>query len=150
MSGRVRVKLADGRVTTGYRKTLARRSPARPLEDRLHEINERYRRRYPQGWKPDVRLGFRLPKSLAPFVSSGPHGLGVNVISGFVQICGASSHECIVSALAFLHGIAKGLPFSVFAVVSSSDFPERKHCRYLTVNAEKVESSGGLEPRIYG
>lgn len=150
MSGRVRVTLADGRRVVGYRKTLARRSRARPLAERLHEKNERYRRKFPQGWKPDVRLGFDLPKDLAPFVSSGSHGPGINVLlGGFVQICHGSAEECFKSATQFLTTIAKGRAFSVLAVISSSEFPDRRYCRHLS-GGGMVVSAGSVEPRVYG
>ena len=106
MSGRT-LHLRDGELVTN-RKTDRRQSPRRPLLVRLHEINERQARRNPSPWKFDVRLGFLLPKMLQPFVASGPHGNGVTVHRGFVQIRHGSTEECLLSAAEFFAVVARG------------------------------------------
>jgi hypothetical protein len=148
MSGRAR-HLRDGVLITN-RKTDRRRSASRSLFDRLAELNDRATRRYPSGWK--VRLGFILPKSIAPFVSGGDHGLNVHVLRGFVQVAHGSAEECFISAAEFFSAVARDRPaFSVLAVLSSIDHPNYRGARHLTVvNGATVMSSATIEPRVYG
>ena len=149
MSGRSRVELADGRVVIGYRKTLRRRSAPRPLIERLHDLNEKCRKRFPQSWA--VRLGFLLPRSLAPFVADGQHGIGVNAFRGFVQIAHGSFEECCISAAHFFEAVARQRPsFTVLASITSSTSPFR-YGRFLTVvNGALVVSAGHIGPKVYG
>jgi hypothetical protein len=150
MSGRT-LHLRDGELITN-RKTDRRQSPRRPLLVRLHEINERQARRNPSPWKFDVRLGFLLPKMLQPFVASGPHGNGVTVHRGFVQIRHGSTEECLLSAAEFFAVVARGRSaFVVMASIVSPTHPDRPGCgRWLSVvNGAMVVCSGQVEPRIY-
>jgi len=153
MSGRVRVDLPDGRHgVVGYRKTM-RRNPRRPLHERLQTNNELYRRKFPQGWKPDVRMAFYLPDTLKPFISCGPHGVGVYVHrDGFVQVCSGSAAECFMSASNFFKVVAKEAdPFSIEALITSSSHPDRKWWRFLSVvGGRVVEGYGDREPQIWG
>jgi hypothetical protein len=149
MSGRVRVELGDGRVVTGFRKTLRRRSPARPLIDRLHDLNEKYRSRFPQAWA--VRMGFFLPETLAPFVADGPHGGRVNIIKGFVQVADGSFDECCITAEHFFADVAKGKPASIIEASVTSSATPRHYSAYLTVvNGALVVTSGRVRPKVYG
>ena len=133
MSGRVRVKLADGRVVTGFRKTLARRRRLDPAE-RVKRAHERCTKRFQSKWVRDVRVGFLLPNSLQPFVTSGPHGHNINVVHGFVQIMHGSAEECFVSAKHFFADVARDRePFTVLACITSKDIPGRCYWRSLSV-----------------
>ncbi len=149
MSGRT-LQLRDGIWITN-RKTDRRRAPVRPMLERLHELNERCRRRFPDSWVPDVRVGFLLPKTLDPFVSPGQHGPGINVHRGFAQIACGSTEQCFVRARDFLATVAKDRPaFTMVACISSSAQPGRYHGRHLTVvRGALVISSGVIEPRVF-
>lgn len=149
MSGRS-LHLRDGKLITN-RKTDRRQSRARPLPERLHDLNSRCRRRYPEVWVSDVRLGFLLPKELSAFVVSGRHGPGINIIRGFVQVTHGSAEECFMSAAMFFAGIARDRPaFTVLAVVSAGSAPHQPFYRNLSVvNGAMVVSSAKLDPRIY-
>ena len=149
MSGRT-LHLRDGIWITN-RKTRRRRAPTRPMLERLHDLNEKCRRRFPDRWVPDVRVGFLLPKTLDPFVASGPHGPGVNVHRGFAQIACGSTEQCFLRAREFLAAVAMDRPaFTTMAVISSTAQPGRYHGRHLTVvRGALVISSGVIEPRVY-
>jgi predicted RNA-binding protein len=149
MSGRTR-HLRDGELITN-RKTDRRQSPPRPLLERLGDLNEKHRKRDPDRWVPDVRVGFLLPKSLEAFVASGKHGIGVNVTRGFVQITSESAEQCFQRAREFLAAVAKQRPaFTVMASVISDAHPERRHGRHMTVvNGALVISGGLVVPRVY-
>jgi len=149
MSGRTPVILADGRRVTGFRKTLRRQSPKRPLLDRLHEINERQARRAPSGW--EVRVGFLLPRTLCGFVASGPHGSGVTVTKDFVQVSHSSADECFQRACDFLGIIARDrAAFTVTASIISLSRPGEHYGRHLTVSRGTLYvSSGVVPPKVY-
>ena len=149
MSGRA-LHLRDGVLITN-RKTDRRQSPKRPLIERLDTLNVKYAKRYPTRWCPEVRMGFLLPKLWAPFVSSGSHGIGVNVIRGFVQITNGSAEECFQSAIEFCAVVGKGRePAIIMAIMRSSSHPERSYGRWLSVvNGAMVACSGHVEPRVY-
>ena len=151
MSGRVLVTLSDGRTVRGFRKTLARRQPKRPLLDRLYELNERRARQTPTRWCPEVRVGFLLPKDLCAFVSSGPHPGGVDVHRGFVQITHGSADQCFERACGFLAAVARERPpFTIVASIISTATPGRGYGRHLTaVRGCLIVSGGVLDPRIY-
>jgi len=136
---------------SGYRKTDRRQSPARPLLERLDKLNERCIKRFPARRFPDVRLGFMLPKGWRPFVASGPHGPGINVFRGFVQIAHGSSDECMQTAMDFCATIGRGKPSEIIeATLRSSAHPDRSYGRWLSVvNGALVESGGIVRPRIY-
>jgi hypothetical protein len=148
MSGRAR-HLRDG-VWITNRKTDRRRSPRRSPLERLHNLNITYARRFPNPWK--VRLGFTLPEFIAPFVADGSHGIGINVIKGFVQVSHGSSEECFVSASEFLSVVAKDKPaFIVPGSLITVEVPPRTGGRWLSVvNGALVVCAGINEPRIYG
>jgi len=149
MSGRA-LHQRDGEWITN-RKTDRRQSPKRPLIERLDALNVQYAKRYPTRWCPEVRMGFLLPKLWAPFVSSGPHGFGVKVIRGFVQITNGSAEECFQSAINFCAVVGKGKPPEIIlATIRSSTEPNKHHGRWLSVvNGAMVASSGHVEPRVY-
>lgn len=134
----------------GYRKTDRTRS-ARTLLERLDGLNDRCARRFPSRWVPDVRLGFLLPRTLAPFVRSGPHGIGVRVLRGFVQISHGSATECYVSAAEFFAAVARGRPaFRVMSCVKALQHPDRCYGRWLVVvNGAMVVAGGVIEPQVY-
>lgn len=96
-------------------------------------------------------MGFQLPKSWRPFVSDGPHGVGIRVFKGFVQINGGSAPECFQSAVEFCAVIGKGRPPEIFmAVLRSVSHPDRCFGRWVSVvNGALVETSGQVEPRVY-
>ena len=146
MSGRT-LHLRDGALITN-RKTDRRQSPKRPLLDRLHELNGRRARKAP-GW--DARVGFMLPKHLAAFVSSGNHGIGVDVFRGFVQVGGSCSAQCFERACEFLAIVAKEHgEFTVRASIMSAARPGKHYGRDLTFWGRMLVVTGGLiEPRIY-
>lgn len=148
MSGRAR-HLRDGILITN-RKTDRRQSRRRSPLERLHDLNVRCARRFPNPWR--VRLGFLLPRTIAPFVADGPHGIGINVYRGFVQISHGSAEECFVSASHFLAVIAKDRPaFIVPGSLMTIEQPPRTGARWLSVvNGALVVCSGMHEPRIYG
>ena len=143
MSGRVISGYReDGAPIRGYRKTDRRQRRTRPLSERIADLNARYARQNPTKWQPEVRVGFLLPRELAPFVSPGAHGIGVHVHrAGFVQIVHGSSCECFQSAREFFAKIAKDRPaFTIICSIRSTSIPDRAYCRYLTVvNGAMVE-----------
>jgi hypothetical protein len=141
----------DGTAIVGYRKTNRRRRPARPLLERLYELNQRQARRHPTRWCPEVRVGFLLPKHLQGFIASGQHGFGVNVHRGFVQITHGSADQCFGQAREFFATVAKERPaFTVTASVISSSQPGRNYGRHLTiVRGALVVSAGYAEPKVY-
>jgi hypothetical protein len=152
MSGRVISGYReDGSPIRGYRKT-DRRQRQRPFIDRINELNDKFARRNPTKWSPEVRIGFLLPRDIAAFVSPGAHGIGVYVHrGGFVQITNGSSFECFQSAIEFFAAVAKNRPaFSVLCSVRSTSMPDRHYCRYLSVvNGAMVESPCHTAPHIY-
>lgn len=149
MSGRA-LHLRDGEWITN-RKTDRRQAPKRPLIERLDTLNLKYAKRYPTRWCPEVRMGFLLPKLWAPFVASGSHGIGVNVIRGFVQITNGSAEECFQSAIEFCAVVGKGKPHEIImTTIRSSAHPDKSYGRWLSVvNGAAVECSGHVKPRIY-
>jgi hypothetical protein len=149
MSGRA-LHEREGVLITN-RKTDRRQAPKRPLIERLDALNIKYAARYPTRWRPEVRMGFLLPKLWAPFVSSGSHGIGVNVIRGFVQITNGSAGECFQSAIDFCAVVGKGrAPEIILATIRSSSEPDKHHGRWMSVvNGALVECSGHVQPRIY-
>ncbi len=139
------------------RKTDRRQSRPKPLIERIVAIHDRITRKFPTPWSSDVRVGFFLPKFLWPFVASGPHGAGVEVLRGFVQLRDGSAEECFQSATHFFEVIAKDRPaFSVLAVITrvtpKPELTERRvYARYLSVvNGAMVVSSAMIDPKIYG
>ncbi len=149
MSGRT-LHLRDGVLITN-RKTDRRQSPPRPPLERLHEMNVKIARRNPTKWMPDVRVCFLLPKTLSAFVPSGPHGLGVLVFKGFVQITSYSLEQCLQQAREFFATVAKQRPaFTVTASIMSMTRTDRSWSRHLTVvNGSLVVSGGLVEPLVY-
>jgi hypothetical protein len=153
MSGRVRVTHADGRVTTGYRKTDRRNNPRRESIDSLHDRNERRGNRLLAPYK--VRVAFDLPESA--LVADGPHGIGINVIKGFVQVAGHSSTQCFQKIKPFLSDILghNGGVVTLQASVISIECPADKYSRWLTIDMalpaidRRMHVAGGPEPQIY-
>ena len=96
-------------------------------------------------------MGFLLPKLWAPFVASGSHGIGVNVIRGFVQITNGSAEECFQSAIEFCAVVGKGRsPERIMATIRSTSQPDRSYGRWLSVvNGAMVVCGGIVEPVIY-
>ena len=147
MSGRVISYREDGTPIRGYRKT-SRRNARRPLADRLYDLNVEQARRDPNAWP--VRIGFLLPKDVAAFVASAPHGTGVNVRQGFVQVSSSSTDQGFARAHDFFSVIARGSIFTVMANVFSPNFPNGRFARHLTwVEEVLVVSAASYEPRIY-
>ena len=149
MSGRT-LHLRDGVLITN-RKTDRRQQPKRPLLERLHEMNARLAKRHPSKWAPDVRVCFLLPKTLAGFVASGPHGIGVVVFKGFVHITSYSLEQCLQQARELFASIARQRPaFTVTCSILSLSRPDRTWSRHLTVvNGTLIVSGGLVEPVIY-
>jgi hypothetical protein len=150
MSGRA-LHLRDGELITNRKTDRRQSAPRSPLE-RVHDLNEKYARQFPGQWPNGVRIGFLLPKFIAPFVADGPAGLGVNVIKGFVQIMHGSAEECFVSAADFLAVVAKERPaFTTVASIRSIADPSRACGRWFSVvNGALVVGAGIHEPKIYG
>ncbi len=140
MSGRVLVDLPDGRVVRGYRKTL-RRNRRRSAAERLHETNDKLRRRFASLWARDVRACFLLPKELQAFVASGPHGNDIYVWHGFVQVQHGSATQALAQVSKFLCEIARDRPpFAVLVSITSKDYPGLYYSRFVSVNAPIVVS----------
>jgi hypothetical protein len=134
------------------RKTDRRQTPARPVLDRLHDLNVKSLNRAPAKWVPEVRVAFLLPKSLRGFVASGQHGIGIKVIKrDFVQITSGSSEQCFKLAQDFFAVVAKHRPaFTITVSVMSSQHPDHTHGRHLTVVRGAVVVSGGVvEPKVF-
>ena len=149
MSGRT-LHLRDGELITN-RKTDRRQSAPRPLLVRLHEMNDRQARCSPSTFERDVRVAFLLPKTLQGFVASGRHGIGVNVLKGFVQITSYSAEQCFEQAREFFATVAKERPgFTITASIISTAHPDQHYGRHLTVVRGAMVVSGGIiEPRVY-
>lgn len=102
MSGRVRVRQPDGRVTTGYRKT-PRINQRRTPEERAEIKNLALARRFASAWR--MRLSFALPQDV--LISDGNHGIGVEVFKGWMHISADSTCECYAKAKTFIVSIAE-------------------------------------------
>lgn len=148
MSGRS-LHLRDGELITN-RKT-DRRNPRRePHEQRQRLIFAAFA-------KPDAALvcmAFRLPKSLEPFVAPGPHGIAVEVLTGwYVRIVGASADHCCTFARTFLAGLAKeraGFTVTASIICRIGEEAGKSYGRYLTVTRDSIVVSAGLiEPRLF-
>lgn len=102
MSGRVRVTLADGRRVTGYRKTLATRSPSIPA----HRL-------------PPWVLSFELPGTYGLGLLSYPGIIGVQCWpSGHVEVTGRDQNWVFGQAADLLRHVAPhGLPTALNAVL---------------------------------
>lgn len=148
MSGRVRWRRQDGTAVTGYRKTERRQSPARPLKDRLEEIA-----RQGQGdHGTRVRVAFILPKALEGLMVPGKMADGVEIIGrGFVRISSWSTEQCWQRAQRFFADVAKGRHgFTLTAVVISTERPDERYTRHLTVVREALVVCGGyVEPIVF-
>jgi hypothetical protein len=149
VSGRT-LHLRDGALITN-RKTDRRQSPKRPPLERLHEMNVKLARKNPSQWAPDVRVCFLLPKTLAAFVASGPHGIGVVVFKGFVQVTSYSLEQCLQQARDFFATVARQRPaFTITCSIMSMTRTDRTWSRHLTVvNGTLVVSGGLVEPLVY-
>lgn len=145
MSGRTR-HLRDGVLITN-RKT-DRRNPRRDPRDKLRELAA-------ASTGPDsfpVRLVCRLPKMLEGLVAAGPHGVGVQVMSGgYLRIGGHSAEQCFQKAQAFFAAVAKDRSgFVTTAIVVNSAMPDQTYCRHLSVTrGAMVCSAGSIDPIIY-
>lgn len=149
MSGRTRWQ-RDGQTVVGHRKT-DRRNPRRePCERRQELIFAGFA-------KPDaalVGMAFRLPKSLEPFVAPGPHGIAVEVLTGwYVRIVGASADHCCTFARAFLATLAKeraGFTVTASIICRAGEHANKSYSRYLTVTRDSIVVSAGLiEPKLF-
>lgn len=151
MSARVRWQ-RDGETVTGYRKT-DRRNPRRSVLERVHAFNMGSIGRQPPQWCPEIRVCFLLPRWLQPFVRSGKHGLGINVIKrSFVQVTSGSSEQCFKLAQDFLTTVARDRPaFTTTASVISCQNPDRSYGRHLTwcPGPGMVVSGGIVEPQVF-
>lgn len=91
MSGRVRVRLSDGRSVTGFRKTLRRNPRLRPEQ------------------RPQLRLTFQLPDKLAFCTRSGIYGFAEVDADGMVTVRGFEREFILRKAGEFLKSIGHGL-----------------------------------------
>lgn len=153
MSGRTRVVLPDGRFVVGYRKTLRRNPPRKPVVERVSRT--RYSADRPNILSgppsPDypVRLTFLLPDTV--MVSPGPHGFNTMVLPGnVVRIRGGNAEHCFSLARCFFAAVAMQRPgFTCHAVLARDD-DERRYGRHLTVVRGALVISGGLtQPRVF-
>ena len=147
MSGRS-LHLRDGKLITN-RKTDRRQGPARPMAERLFELNLKG---LDDVVGREVRMAFLLPASLQGFVASGQHGIGVTVFArGFVRIGGHSSEQCFGLARDFFQDVARGRPaFTVQASLINSEAPDQHYGRHLTVVSGALVVSGGThEPKVF-
>jgi hypothetical protein len=96
-------------------------------------------------------LGFLLPKEFQAFVSSGPHGTGVEVHRGFVQISDDSADQCYARAKAFFATIAADRgPYVIAASVIYPNDPDAwRYTPHLLWSGEWLAIAGRAEPRIY-
>ncbi len=147
MSGRVRW-WRDGQLVTGYRKT-DRRQGLVTVQDRLARLAHRGASSEPH---LPVRMAFTLPRTLAGFLGSGDHGLGVSVLRGFVRIAGLSADQCCAKAATFFRDVARERPcFTVTAVLIRLETgveaaSVRYYSRHLTVVGGILIVSGGMVP----
>lgn len=149
MSGRA-LHLRDGELITN-RKTERRQSRARPPLARLIDVHVSQARRTPTAWNPEYRLTFILPKTLQGFVASGPHGNGVVIFKGLVQVTKGSATECFMAAAHYLAKVFRDYPvFTMLGVISCSREPERYVGRHLVViRGTLVVCSGNIAPQVY-
>jgi hypothetical protein len=149
MSGRSLVTLSDGRVVRGFRKTLRRNPPRKPL------VVIRNAAPVSQDLPPDppsaeypVRLTFLLPDTV--LVSPGPHGFNTTVLPGnVVRIRGRETRHCFAMAREFFAVVAWDRAFTCRAT-TTRDGDERVYGRHLTVVRGSMVISGGMvEPRVY-
>lgn len=151
MSGRS-LHERDGVLITN-RKTDRRQGAKRSAPERLHDLNLKVLRsnRSPGG-APSAHMAFLLPRSLQGFVTTGQHGIGVNVLArGFVQITGHSAEQCFGLARDFFADVARGRPaFTAYASLMSSKQPDRTFGRHLTVVAGNlIVCAGYVTPQVF-
>jgi hypothetical protein len=98
-----------------------------------------------------VRIGFLLPREIAPFVRNGEHGARIYVLRGFAQIVHGSTVEAFREAEKFFRDVASGRPaFTVLAVITATDDPRSFYRNLTVVNGALVVSGAAIEPTVYG
>jgi hypothetical protein len=115
MSGRTRVVLPDGRMVRGFRKTLRRNSPRKPIVVRNVDFldqqvgrKNRHAPADPPSADYPVRLTFLLPDTV--LVSPGPHGFNTAVLPGnVVRIRGREARHCFALAREFFSRWSRGI-----------------------------------------
>jgi hypothetical protein len=143
------IPVADGRAVTGFRKTLRRNPPRKPLVV-TRNAPPLAAEPPPDPPSPDypVRLTFQLPDTV--LVSPGPHGFNTAVLPGnVVRIRGREARHCFAMAREFFAVVAWDRAFTCRATISR-DGDERVYGRHLTVVRGALVTSGGMvEPRVY-
>lgn len=137
MSGRTRVKLADGRVVRGYRKTLRQQKPR-------------------DGEEPTLGLMFRLPPALALLAPGQYHGSRINVTDDATAVTMLTTwhREKLFKLVAdFVHEVTRPdtVPWSVTMTLTSSAEPNwaDRMWRLTWIGGYVVIDKSAVTPLIY-